>query len=493
MRTWGISGFKILYRHLMLACLYWLLGLLAGGGFLLVYFVDSLPDLDVWHLVEFEHEYDTRHHADVISLSDYQALEQKLFDELEEQVYTNAQPVSGINRFRRGSRVDPTGYPVNANRTQEFAVAEPRAGVLLLHGLSDSPYSLLQLARTLHARGCHVVLPRLPGHGTAPAGLLKASAEDFRAVVRLAARHLRQQVGEEIPLYIVGYSNGAALAVDYALDVLDGEPLPVPSRLVLISPAIGVSRLAALAPWQRRMSLLPGLDKLAWQSVQPEYDPYKYNSFPLNAAEQVYKLTQDISGRLASAEMSGKLAAFPPTWVITSVVDATVSVDATVNNLMLKLSGDQQRLIVYDVNQESNTAFLFSDSALLAAESLLARRLPFAVEVLSNGPTDSTELVSMVKAANSDAVEISATQLHWPGSLYSLSHVALPFSPADPVYGDVPQIEGRPESLGNVTLRGERGILQVPINQLMRLRYNPFYDYQENRIVEFLLGTPSAP
>ena len=485
-------GFKTLLRHLLLACLYWLLGLLAAGGMFLAYFVDSLPDLSAWHLVEFEAEYDARRQGEFTSLSEYQALERKLFQELDEQVYAVAHEATGINRFRRGSRVDPTSYPQNDNRTQEFSVEAPRAGVLLLHGLSDSPYSLLQLARTLHTEGAYVVLPRLPGHGTAPAGLVQASAEDFRAVVRLAARHLRQQIGPEVPIYLVGYSNGAALAVDYALDVMDGEPLPAASRLVLISPAIGVSGLAALAPWQRRISLIPGLEKLAWQSVQPEYDPYKYNSFPLNAAEQVYNLTQKLTQRIASAEVAGTLDGFPPTLVFTSAVDATVSVNATVENLLAKLPGDQHRLIMYDVNQESNTAFLFTDSAILAAENLLARRLPFAVEVLSNGPTDSTELVAMRKSANSDRVEIRETRLHWPGSLYSLSHVALPFSPADPVYGDVPQIEGRPASLGNVTLRGERGILQVPINQLMRLRYNPFYLYQEKRILGFMFGTVSA-
>ncbi|MBA56417.1 MAG: hypothetical protein CMK89_18355 [Pseudomonadales bacterium] len=483
-----LLGFKTLIRHLLLACLYWLLGLLAGGAWFLVYFVDSLPDLSVWHTVELEAEYDARRHAGFTSLAEYQALERELFQELEQQVYAVANDATGINRFRRGSRVDPTSYAVNSNRTREFPVESPRAGVLLLHGLSDSPYSLLQLARTLHAEGSYVVLPRLPGHGTAPAGLVKASAEDFKAVVRLAARHLRRQVGSDVPIYLVGYSNGAALAVDYALDVMDGEPLPVASRLVLISPAIGVSGLAALAPWQRRIAMLPGLEKLAWQSVQPEYDPYKYNSFPLNAAEQVYNLTQNLTQRLASAEAAGELDSFPPTLVFTSAVDATVSVNATVDNLLSRLSGNQHRLIMYDVNQESNTAFLFSDSAILAAENLLARRLPFAVEVFSNGPTDSSELVAMIKSANSDSVEIRETQLHWPGSLYSLSHVALPFSPVDPVYGDVPQIQGRPASLGNVTLRGERGILQVPINQLMRLRYNPFYSYQQERILGFMFG-----
>jgi alpha-beta hydrolase superfamily lysophospholipase len=36
------------------------------------------------------------------------------------------------------------------------------------------------------------------------------------------------------------------LAVDYTLAVLEGEALPKPAGLVLISPAIGIARLAAV-------------------------------------------------------------------------------------------------------------------------------------------------------------------------------------------------------------------------------------------------------
>ncbi|RLT93805.1 MAG: alpha/beta hydrolase [Ketobacter sp.] len=485
----GMKHVKPLLRHLMLACLYWVLGLLAGGAWLLGYVVDARPDLEPWHEVVLQQEYDHHRHRDFQSLAQYQQLEAELFAELEQTIYSAPGPLPELSRYRHGSRVDPTAYPENGNRTLELTAAEPRGGVLLLHGLSDSPYSLLTLARSLNRHGYHVVVLRLPGHGTVPSGLLNASAEDFRAAVRLAMRHLRQSLAPALPIHMVGYSNGAALAVDYALDGLQAspvEPLPAVARLVLISPAIGVSRLAELAPWQRRVAALPGFGKLAWQSVQPEYDPFKYNSFSLNAAEQVYRLTQSITQRLEQARQTGQLERFPPTQVFTSAVDATVSVAATVQGLMGKLSGDQYQLVMYDVNQESNTRFLFAPHAVAVVEQLLAQTLPFRLEVLTNGPTDSARLVRQVKAAGADEVLEQATDLVWPASLYSLSHVALPFAPSDPVYGDVPTLEGRPQSLGNVTLRGERGVLQVPLNQLMRLRYNPFYDDQEQRILTFL-------
>ena len=77
------------------------------------------------------------------------------------------------------------------------------------------------------------------------------------------------KVGEK-PIHIIGYSMGAPLALDYALDTLGGSATPVPASLVLISPAIGVSPAAALAKWKRRLSIMPGLmGRAAGRQVQP--------------------------------------------------------------------------------------------------------------------------------------------------------------------------------------------------------------------------------
>ena len=63
---------------------------------------------------------------------------------------------------------------------------------------------------------------------------------------------------------------------------------------------IGVSGVAALAVWQSRLSVIPGLEKLAWESIGPEFDPYKYNSFTINAAVQVRRLTVSMAAAVDS-------------------------------------------------------------------------------------------------------------------------------------------------------------------------------------------------
>ena len=79
-------------------------------------------------------------------------------------------------------------------------------------------------------------------------------------------------------------------------------------------------------------------------------------------------------------------------------------------------------------------------------------------------------------------------ELAWPGGLFSLSHIAVPFPPDDPVYGRWPQA-GSGEAgitLGSITIRGERNLLQIPDNYFLRLRYNPFFDYLSARVLAFL-------
>jgi alpha-beta hydrolase superfamily lysophospholipase len=480
-------------RHILFAAAYAVLGIVLGAITVLVLTTKSGPELETWHLANFNSEYSARKNKSVQTLEQYQQLEEELFRELDDEVYAKGSEATQtrINRFNRGSWVDPTNYPVNWNRTIELTANKPRAGYLLLHGLSDSPYSLRTLAKKLNSRQGWVVSLRVPGHGTAPSGLLRTKWTDFTSAVRIAARHLREKIGPDAPLYLVGYSNGAALALEYTLAELEGESLPKPAGLVLISPAVGVSSLAALAPWKRRLSYLPGLHKLAWISIQPEYDPYKYNSFPLNAAEQIYYLTQDIARRIDRLDQGEGIKNFPPVLAFTSVVDSTVPVNALVDALFLRLAPNNHRLVVYGVNREANTRSLLTVNPIKSAEILLSQEVPFDLLLLTNESANSVRLVQKIKRANTTNVSDVVTRLRWPEGIYSLSHVALPFAPDDPVYGDVRTSVGDGVSLGNIQLRGEQGVLLVPARQLIRLRYNPFYRFQETQILNWLNSIPA--
>ena len=81
----------------------------------------------------------------------------------------------------------------------------------------------------------------------------------------------------------------------------------------------------------------------------------------------------------------------------------------------------------------------------------------------------------------------------WPPDVYSLTHVAVPFAPDDPVYGRGENINGtyRGLPLGSLKPHGETHLLTAPLSQLMRLRHNPFFGYLEHRVemeIEDVLG-----
>ena len=200
------------------ALLYGALGAFLVLLFLFVWDLQKRPDLNVWHKADLDAEFTIK--SKVSNFQEYLDLEEKLFAQLDKLVYGHTRPEdrSIINRYNRGSLADPNSWSPDWNRTFELTTESPKAGVLLLHGLSDSPYSMRSLGRRLHAAGARVLGLRVPGHGTAPSGLVDVKWEDMAAAVRLAMRHLQDEVGSR-PLYIVG-SLGLALTL-LCLSILD--------------------------------------------------------------------------------------------------------------------------------------------------------------------------------------------------------------------------------------------------------------------------------
>src|SRR4029453_18601623 len=142
------------------------------------------------------------------------------------------------------------------------------------------------IAEILRDQGYYTLALRMPGHGTVPGGLTDVSWQDWLAAPRLGMRDTRQKIGPDRPLLLVGYSNGGALAVKYAAEVPDRPQDPAASRVLLISPMIGVTPAARLARWISLLGVVPYFEKARWLDVLPEYNPIKYNSFPANAGLQ---------------------------------------------------------------------------------------------------------------------------------------------------------------------------------------------------------------
>ena len=230
--------------------------------------------------------------------------------------------------------------------------------------------------------------------------------------------------------------------------------------------------------------MLPAFAKAAWLNINPEYNPYKYNSFPVNAARQSWLLTRALQKQLGQDETAGKLAALPPVLAFQSVMDSTVSTRAVVTDLFDKLPENGSELVVFDINQAAIFRPLFKPASWTAVSELLppaVRR--YSVTVITNATPKTFDTVAKTTPAGSINTQVTPLSTPYPQDVYSLSHVAVPFPPEDDLYGSRPEEKNRyGVSLGTVSLWGETSVLSVGKDALMRVTSNPFYSWMQARI-----------
>ena len=482
---------RSLARWLIAAAGSVLLGLALIAAGLYWHFLRSGPQPAPWHEVPLA-DFTAGQAATVRTLDDYLGLEQRLFAELQQRIYDAGAPADRIfiNRYHAGSRSDPNVWPVNWNRTFRLAAAPgapPRGVALLLHGLTDSPYSLRTIGEHLAARGIEVVGLRLPGHGTAPSGLLSFRIEDMQAAVRLAARDLHARGAPGRPLYLVGYSNGAALAVDYTLAALDDAALPMPAGLVLISPAIGISKAAVVGRIKTGLSSLPGFGRAAWEVIGTEFDPFKYTSFSFHAAGETFRLTRGLARDIERRADGRPLHGFPPVIAFLSTVDSTVKAEAVTDTLLDHLAPGGHELVLFDVNRHADVQpLLVTDPGPLTHRLRSRPQRTYALTVITNASPETLQVMELRSPAGSGQASRRVLDLAWPRMTFSLSHVALPFPPDDPLYGYEAVAATNHVQLGTIAVRGENGVLTVPMWVLTRQRSNPFHAYLTERLDGFL-------
>lgn len=204
-----------------------------------------------------------------------------------------------------------------------------KRGALLIHGLTDSPYSMRHLADFLREDGFRVMAILLPGHGTRPGDLLDVTWQEWAKAVAYGCDTLAAEVDE---LYLAGYSAGASLSIHQSLHD------PRVRGLLLFSPAMDINHRAAWATVHRLYSWI--FPAARWVSIKPDLDFYKYESFPKNAAGQLYALTQENQRLLQSRTLA------LPIFTAISQDDATVIAPATLK-FMASAPNPLNRLVLY--------------------------------------------------------------------------------------------------------------------------------------------------
>jgi carboxylesterase len=175
--------------------------------------------------------------------------------------------------------IDPTAEPFHADAVPAPSDGQ-RVGVLLVHGFTGSPASMVPWGKHLAEQGLGVAVPRLPGHGTSWQELNRTTWADWYGEVDRAFEKLRANSDQVV---VGGLSMGGALALRLAAD--RGRDL---SGVVLVNPAVRTRRKDVLAlPVLKH--LVPSFPGIADDIKKPGVQENGYSRTPLRAADSMMR------------------------------------------------------------------------------------------------------------------------------------------------------------------------------------------------------------
>jgi len=155
-----------------------------------------------------------------------------------------------------------------------------RIGVLLSHGFTGSPYSMVPWGHSLADLGYGVEVPRLPGHGTTWQEMNTTTWADWYAELTTVFERLR---AENDVVVLAGLSMGGALALRLAADHAD-----VVAGVVVVNPAVATRRFdVKLLPLIKH--LIPSFPGIASDIKKEGVEEYGYTRTPLKAAHSMMR------------------------------------------------------------------------------------------------------------------------------------------------------------------------------------------------------------
>lgn len=231
---------------------------------------------------------------------------------------------------RRDFQTDNQELELNWNGPREWRPeTNTGKGILLVHGLGDSPWSFWDIGAVLARNGYLVRTVLLPGCGTRPEDMLKVDVAEWRQVVAEQAALLGAEVDE---LYLGGFSTGANMVIEQAL--INSEV----RGLVLFSPALWTDEpldfLSPVAALFTDWILEPSPDR-------PRQSPVRYNVVPTNAFSQFYRTS------VTARTMLRELPFDRPAMVVLSEHDSVLDVRRILRSFDRLFTHPGSRLVWY--------------------------------------------------------------------------------------------------------------------------------------------------
>jgi hypothetical protein len=155
-----------------------------------------------------------------------------------------------------------------------------------------------------------------------------------------------------------------------------------------------------------------------------------------------------------------------------------------VSGLFDHLQGSLHELVMFDINRSAGLGpFIRASDAALVGRLVAGGARSYRRTLVTNVSADTLEVHTRTLEPGASVPVDHPLALAWPAQVFSLSHVALPFPADDPLYGvEASGADAGIIALGRLSPRGERAVLTVPVDTLMRIGWNPFYPYVADRI-----------
>lgn len=222
---------------------------------------------------------------------------------------------------------------------KEYRPEKPNGqGVLLVHGLGDSPYSFADIATHLSQQGYLVRTILLPGHASKVGDLQLPTLEDWQGVVH---HHIELLKKDADSVWLGGYSTGANLVTSEALedDSING--------LLLFSPALQPNSTAVQ---------FAGLAShfVTWADQDPEDNPLRYNSLPMSAAAVYYQTSEVVQQELEGKQYN------KPVFMLMSEGDKVISTQFAIDTFSNQMLNPNSHLVwqgEHDLSDERSTRF----------------------------------------------------------------------------------------------------------------------------------------
>lgn len=208
-------------------------------------------------------------------------------------------------------------------------------GILLIHGLYDSPFSVRDIGAHFLKQGYLVRAILLPGHGTVPGDLLTIHRKDWLDTVANAIISTSAMVDD---FYIGGYSMGGALSL------LLHQLAQNCRAMILIAPG--------LKPRNRKAQLLKIIrlftwisKKAKWYQISNQINYTKYTSHSYSPSYQAFEIMKAAS----------KIKTGLPLFFVASQDDETIDTDYVVEYFK-EQSNPHNAMILYCKNpSDKNT------------------------------------------------------------------------------------------------------------------------------------------